>query len=158
MLKHLVHTSITVLDALPQNLDAESFHDLLYRKYSATAWYSILASILNIEELTDREVRQIAESNLLAFLVISLSHPCTEALARNLLEQFGRCLEWCRVRERNQLQLLLHSILLTPSVTRLQCMFVAHSIHILLQPSHPLFYPLTEYLLTIPTLPSLPFF
>ena len=157
VLDRLVHTPIATLDTLPQHLDAESFHALLYKEYNATAWYSILASILNVEELTEGEMRQMADTNLLAFLVVGLAQSCSAGLARNLLEQFLRCLEWCHVRERNELSLLLHSLLLTPTVTRLQCMFVAHSIHVIMQPSHPLFHSLTEYLLAIPVLPALPF-
>jgi nucleolar pre-ribosomal-associated protein 1 len=108
--------------------------------------------------LGEREVIQIMETNLLSFLVVSLAQPSLEALGRNLLEQFMRCLEWCHVKERNQLNLLLYSIALTPNVTRLQCMFVVHAIHVMMQPSHPLFQPLTDYLLITPALPSLPFF
>ena len=37
-------------------------------------------------------------------------------------------------------------------------MFVVHAIHVIMQPSHPLFQPLTDYLLITPALPSLPFF
>ena len=57
-------------------------------------------------------MRQIIETNLLSFLVVSLAQPSLEALGRNLLEQFMRCsgVVSCQGTQSTQLVTLLNRI------------------------------------------------
>lgn len=155
----LVHTPWQHLSLLPNHLAAERFDEVLYGEHDPAAWLSIIASILAIDSLTENELFKLVESNLLGAVVMGLS-TSHHMLSRSLLGQFIRCLEWCHMKERHQLGTLLHTTLRTSSgqLLRVQCMFVASALPIMLLPADPLYIPLNQYLLSNYTLPALPFF
>ena len=141
-----------VLNPVPSNVSLVAFNKLLFVDYDISAWYSIIVSILHVEDLTQQEMHTLVDSNLIGLVVLGLSVAGSPSF--KILCLFLQALEWCRVKERNQIHILLHPLMSmmalleggsTTIPSRMQCIFIAHCLPIVLEPGHLLYCPILDY-------------